>query len=102
MELLFVVLLGAILGLAARYTLPHRHTHGVWLLPAVGVITASILWVALTWAGLKWNAGVIWWITVLGTAAVVVLTDILVGRVRSRFDDRLLVTLSKGAAQPLR
>ena len=97
MELLFVALGGAIIGLAARYFLPNRHTHGAVLIPALGVMVASALWVALTWAGLKWNGGWIWWITLVGTAVVVAVADIVIGRVRTAQDDRLLADLSKGA-----
>jgi hypothetical protein len=96
-ELLFVVLGGAIIGLAGRYLLPNRHTHGSVLMPAIGVAAAAILWVALTWAGLKWDGGWIWWITLLGTALVVAVADIVIGRVRSTADDRMLHTLSRGA-----
>jgi len=96
-ELLFVALGGAIIGLAVRYFLPHRHTHGAVLIPALGVMVSSALWVALTWAGLKWNGGWIWWITLVGTAAIVAVADIVIGRVRTAQDDRLLADLSKGA-----
>lgn len=97
MELLFVALAGALLGLGARYLLPDRHTHGAVLIPALGVIVASVLWVALTWAGLKWDGGWIWWITLLGTAAVVAVADLVIGRVRTAHDERLLHSLAKGA-----
>ena len=97
MELLFVALGGAIIGLAARYFLPHRHTHGAVLIPALGVMVSSALWVALTWAGLKWNGGWIWWITLVGTAVIVAVADIVIGRVRTAQDDRLLADLTKGA-----
>ncbi|MFP3464854.1 hypothetical protein [Leifsonia sp. SIMBA_070] len=97
MELLFVVLGGAIIGLAGRYFLPNRHTHGSALVPAIGVVSASVLWVVLTWAGLKWNGGWIWWITLLGTALVVAVADLLIGRLRAAGDDRLLHQLAKGA-----
>jgi hypothetical protein len=96
-ELLFVALGGALLGLGARYLLPGRHTHGAALVPAVGVMVSCALWVALTWAGLRWDGGWIWWITLLGTAAVVAVVDLAVGRVRTRHDDTLLHTLAKGA-----
>jgi hypothetical protein len=96
-ELLFVALGGALLGLGARYLLPHRHTHGAVLIPALGVIVASALWVALTWAGLKWDGGWIWWITLGGTAVVVALVDLVVGRVRTAHDEKLLSSLAKGA-----
>ena len=97
MELLFVALAGAILGLGARYLLPNRHTHGSVLIPALGVSVACVLWVALTWAGLKWDGGWIWWITLLGTALIVAVTDLVVGRVRAASDERMLHTLAKGA-----
>jgi hypothetical protein len=99
-ELLFVTLAGAILGLGARYFLPHRHTHGAALLPAIGVAVASALWVGLTWAGLKWNGGWIWTITLVGTAVIVVIIDLVVGRVRTHADTVLLANLSKGAPLP--
>jgi CHASE2 domain-containing sensor protein len=97
MELLFVALGGAILGLGARYFLPHRHTHGTVLVPAIGVMASSVLWVALTWAGLKWNGGWIWWITFIGTAVIVTVADLVIGRVRTTSDERLLANLTKGA-----
>ena len=97
MELLFVVLGGAIIGLAGRYLLPNRHTHGSVLMPAIGVASASVLWVALTWAGLKWDGGWIWWITLLGTALIVAVADLLIGRLRAESDDRMLHALAKGA-----
>jgi hypothetical protein len=96
-ELLFVALGGAILGLCARYFLPGRHTHGSVLVPAIGVMVASALWVALTWAGLKWDGGWIWWISLGGTAVVVTIADLLIGRIRKTSDERLLATLTKGA-----
>ena len=97
MELLFVALGGAVLGLAARYLLPHRHTHGAVLIPALGVMVACVLWVALTWAGMKWSGGWIWWITLVSTAVVVVVADILIGRIRTGNDERMLARLSKAA-----
>jgi hypothetical protein len=53
--------------------------------------------VALTWAGLKWDAGWIWWITLLGTALIVAVADLLIGRIRAANDERMLHALAKGA-----
>jgi hypothetical protein len=100
MELMFITLGGAIIGLAARYTLPHRHKHGAVLIPALGAATAGLLWEVLTWAGLKWNGGVIWWITLIATAVITVGVDLVVGAVRARRDEHLLSALSKGAVHP--
>jgi hypothetical protein len=95
MELLFVTLGGCIIGLLARYTLPHRHLHGSVLVPAFGAGLAAALWVALTWAGLKWNGGWIWWITILGTAVFSFGFDLVLGALRSRRDERDLETLTR-------
>jgi hypothetical protein len=95
MELMFIGLAGVIIGAAGRYALPWRHTHGAALMPAVGGIAALVLWVALTWAGLKWDGGVIWWIALFGTGAVVAVVDLIVGRVRMRADAALLDSVTK-------
>ncbi len=98
MELLFVTLGGLILGFLARYTLPHRSTNGVLLVPALGAAFSAALWVALTWAGLKWDAGLIWWITLVATAAVCAVAAVLLGRVRQRQDADRLATLTRARA----
>jgi quaternary ammonium compound-resistance protein SugE len=99
MELMFIALAGVIIGLAGRYLLPWRETHGTALLPAVGGIAAMVLWVGLTWAGLKWDAGVIWWIALFGTGAVVAATGLLVGQLRMRSDALLLQRISQQGAR---
>lgn len=93
MELLFVVLGGILLGLIARYSLPRRHTTGVLLLPALGAAVSALVWVALTWAGLKWDAGIIWWITLVVTALVCGAAAVAVGRSRERADEARLSAL---------
>ena len=93
MELLFVALFGALIGLVARYALPHRATHGVLLVPAVGTISAMAAWVALTWAGLRWDQGVIWIATLVFSALASAGVDLVVGRRRSSADARALAAV---------
>jgi quaternary ammonium compound-resistance protein SugE len=95
MELMFIALAGVIIGAAGRYALPWRRTHGAVLVPAVGGMAAMIIWVALTWAGLKWDGGVIWWIALFGTGVVVAAVDLLIGRVRVRADAALAASVAK-------
>jgi ABC-type branched-subunit amino acid transport system permease subunit len=94
-ELLFVALGGAILGLAARYLLPHRTTQGSVLMPAVGTAVASVVWVILTWAGLRWDEGWIWWISLALAAVAAFATDIILTRRRTRTDQLLLLSRMK-------
>ncbi|MCX7521943.1 hypothetical protein OSC27_06570 [Microbacterium sp. STN6] len=95
MELMFVVLGGAIIGLAARYFLPGRNTHGSVLVPALGAAVAAVFWEALTWLGMKWDGGWIWWITLLATALVTFAVDLGLVMSRRRWDQERLATLTK-------
>lgn len=95
MELLFVALFGAIIGLGARYFLPGRSTQGSVLVPAIGTVTASLVWVALTWLGWNWAGGWIWWVS-LGTAcAASVVLNLFISRRRIHADQRMLQRLAK-------
>jgi uncharacterized membrane protein YeaQ/YmgE (transglycosylase-associated protein family) len=98
MELLFVALGGAIVGLVARYLLPGRSTQGSVLVPAIGTAVASVLWVALTWLGWKWDGGWIWWVALGGALVVSVAADLMLSRRRAQSDQRMLHTLMKTGA----
>ncbi|MCU1477258.1 MAG: hypothetical protein JWQ64_1951 [Subtercola sp.] len=93
MELLFIVLAGIIMGALARYLFPLRDTHGVVLMPAVGGITAAIVWEILTWLNWPWDGGWIWVVTVVVTALVVGITAPVLGRTRRAHDRAQLTAL---------
>lgn len=93
MELLFIALGGAIIGLAAHYALPWRGEFGVLLLPAVGVAVAAIVWVALTALDWAWDGGWIWAVTLVAVAIVTGAAAFLLGRQRSTADARMLERL---------
>lgn len=95
MELLFVALGGALLGLAARYALPRRHTHGSVLVPAVGTGVAALVWVVLTWLGWAWDGGWIWWVSFAAAAIAAVLVDIRLGTRRESADLAMLHRITK-------
>jgi hypothetical protein len=95
MELLFVTLGGAILGLAARYGVPKRDTHGALLVPAVGAIVASVVWAALTWVGLKFDGGWIWVLSLAAAGVVAGLMSVLLARQRTASDMELVTRLSR-------
>jgi hypothetical protein len=95
MELLFVALGGAILGLAARYALPRRLTHGSVLVPAVGTGVAALVWVALTWLGWAWDQGWIWWVSLIVAGVAAAVVDLLLGRRRKAADLQMLHTITR-------
>jgi hypothetical protein len=95
MELLFVTLGGAILGLVVRYTFPRRGSYGAALLPAIGAAAASAVWAALTWAGWKFDGGWIWVMSLVLAGVVAILSAIMVSRTRRSFDTEMLQRLSR-------
>lgn len=95
MELLFVTLGGAIIGLAARYSTPRRDTNGAVLVPAIGASSAAIVWAVLTWVGLKFDGGWIWVASLVCSALVAAIVAIVVGQVRTRSDAELLARLNR-------
>ena len=95
MELLFVTLGGVVLGLAARYGLSRRNTHGALLVPAIGAIAASVVWAGLTWAGWKFDGGWIWVVSLVAAGLVAVLASVFLGRQRTASDGELLLRLSR-------
>ena len=95
MELLFIALGGAVLGIAARYALPGRMTHGSVRVPAINAMVESFVWVALTRIGMPWDGGLIWGVTLGVTALASVAADLALVRTRSAGDERMLHTLMR-------
>ena len=94
MELLFVMLGGAILGIVARYVVPGRRSHGAMLVPALGASAAGIVWAALTWMGLAFDGGWIWVITFMLAAIVPLAFALITARRRASADVSMLARLS--------
>ncbi|PFG31648.1 hypothetical protein [Paramicrobacterium agarici] len=93
MELLFVMLFGIAAGLAARYALPWRLQHGSMLVPAIGTISAAVVWLALTWLGWAWDGGWIWVVSIAASVVVSVGLDLLIGTMRNAKDAAMLTSL---------
>ncbi|MEV1130320.1 hypothetical protein [Agromyces sp. NPDC049794] len=102
MELLFVALGGAILGLAARYSLPRRHTYGSAVVPAIGTGVAAVVWVGLTWLGWPWDGGWIWVASLAAAAVASVVAVLLIGPRRERGDEALFERLARPGASARR
>ncbi|WP_150308314.1 hypothetical protein [Planctomonas psychrotolerans] len=96
MELLFVALGGALLGMAARLAVPGRQTHGAVLVPAIGTAAAAVVWVALTWLGMAWDGGWIWLLALVCAGLSAVAAAVLIARSRERADDRFTAAALRG------
>jgi high-affinity Fe2+/Pb2+ permease len=93
MEILFITIGGAILGAIARYTLPGRLSSGAVVLPAAGAAISAVVWVVLTWFGLKWDGGWIWVLSLLITGLAVAALALWLPRHRAVADEKRLQEL---------
>ncbi len=98
MELLFVTVIGAGIGLIIRYTLPSRGTYGLLLLPALSAAATAIVWVALLWIGLTFDGTWIWVASLSAAALVAVVAALRLPQRRSNADARMFAELSGGKA----
>ena len=98
MELVYVTVIGAGLGLLLRYLLPGRQVYGVLLLPAVGAAVTAAVWVGMVWLGITFDSPWIW-VASLGAATVVsAVVALVVSRRRIAWDIRQRHVLSGGRA----
>lgn len=98
MELAYVTVIGAFIGLALRYLFPGRTDYGLFLLPAVGGAVTAAVWVGLVWLGFKFDGGWIWVISLVASGVASILVALLVVRMRRIGDERRLHHLSGGRA----
>lgn len=49
MEIVLIVTFAGLIGAAVRYLVPGRDRHGLFLLPAVGIMIGSLVFVATVW-----------------------------------------------------
>ncbi|MDQ1083830.1 MULTISPECIES: hypothetical protein [Microbacterium] len=87
MEILLGLILGAVIGLAAHFSLPHRELRGAALAPLAGAAAAAVVWTALTWSGLGADSPILWLVAVLAPAATVFALVPLVTRARVARDE---------------
>jgi hypothetical protein len=90
MELLFVTVIGAGIGFVVRYTMSGREHHGALLLPAIAGATTAAVWVLLLWAGLTFDGGWIWVISLAAATLVSIGLAILLPKRRVEQDNLML------------
>jgi hypothetical protein len=98
MEVAFIVVYAAILGLVTPYILGRREEYGVLVPAAASLIAGSALWAILTWVGFKYTEAWIWIIVMLAMpAALVISARILLSR-RKASDAAALLRLKNKQA----
>lgn len=87
MQILIGLILGAVIGLAVHFALPHRELRGAVLAPLAGAAAAAVVWTAMTWMGLGVDAPILWIVAVLAPAVTVFVLLPLVTRARLARDE---------------
>lgn len=95
MELVYVTVIGAALGLLARYLLPGRRTYGILLLPAASAAVTATVWVGLVWLGWTFDGGWIWVVSLAAGLIAAIVIPIALPRYRAAYDERLMHQLAK-------
>ncbi|MEY4417597.1 MAG: hypothetical protein RIQ88_35 [Actinomycetota bacterium] len=73
MEIVFILIYGALLGLMAPYLLSGKEYFGNLLAPAIAWGFGFLAWIILTWVGLSYNDYWIWSVTMLGMPVAMIL-----------------------------
>lgn len=86
MQILLGLIIGAVVGLAVHFALPHRDVRGTALAPFAGAAAAGVSWTALTWAGLGADSFVPWVVAIVASAATTLVLVPALTRVRLHSD----------------
>lgn len=99
MELVLVVTFAGLIGLLLRYVIPGRALHGLFVMPATGIVAGSLGWAIAVWVGL--DPATVWpWVMALGlSAAAPIALGIILPKRRQAADDALWAELTSGAKQ---
>jgi hypothetical protein len=100
MELVLIVTAAGLIGLAVRYLVPGRASHGLAVMPSAGVIIGSVVWAVLIWAGAPESAWWSWAIALGLTLVGSVVMAVVLPRRRAAADDALWATLTSQASRP--
>lgn len=95
MELLFVILIAFGIGLIAHYALPARDQTGSMLIPSISAALSAAIWVALLWAGWKFDGGWIWVVSLVAGGVAALVFALVLPRTRRVHDEAMYNTLSR-------
>jgi hypothetical protein len=98
MELLFVIVIAAGIGLLVSLVTGGRDTHGITLLPAIDAVVTAVVWEGLLWLGWKFDGTWIWVVSLVTGGLTALVFGLVLPRNRRAADRALLTKLSGGKA----
>jgi hypothetical protein len=98
MELLFVIVIAAGIGLLVHLITGGRDTHGITLLPGIDAVVTAVVWEGLLWLGWKFDGTWIWVVSLVAGGLTALVFGLVLPRSRRTADRALLTKLSGGKA----
>lgn len=97
MEVAFLVIYAVILGLVTPYVVGKSEQYGVLVPTTIGLSVGSVLWVILTWIGMKQTEAWIWIIVMLAMPVALWFGARFLRKRRDKVDAETLHTIKHGA-----
>jgi uncharacterized membrane protein YeaQ/YmgE (transglycosylase-associated protein family) len=88
MDIILAIVFGAVIGLAAHFSMPQRATRGAALAPIIGAVVGAAVWMGMTWMGATTADPWIWLASILVPAVVTFAVVGILARVRRVRDAR--------------
>jgi len=99
MELLFVAVIAAGLGLGVRYASGRDRTiYGLTLVPAISTAVTMVVWAIFLWIGFTFDGGWIWVYSLAAGVIVSLIVALRLPKIRAASDRAMLTRLSGGKA----
>ena len=96
MEILVLLAYAAILALVAPFVLPKSEHYGSFVPAGISLVSGSVMWLILTWAGFHYDEAWIWFIVMLAMPAAVIFGTRYLSSTRAQAEEQKLAELRLG------
>jgi hypothetical protein len=96
MEILVLLAYAAILALVAPFVLPRSEHYGKLVPAGISLVSGSLIWLILTWAGFHYDEAWIWFIVMLAMPAAVIFGTRYLARTRASAEEKKLSEIRLG------
>jgi hypothetical protein len=96
MEILVLLAYAAILALVAPFVLPKSEHYGSLVPAGISLVSGSVMWLILTWAGFHYDEAWIWFIVMLAMPAAVIFGTRYLATTRAQAEEKKLAELRLG------
>jgi hypothetical protein len=96
MEILVLLAYAAILALVAPFVLPKSEHYGNLVPAGISLVSGSLMWLILTWAGFHYDEAWIWFIVMLAMPAAVIFGTRYLASTRAAAEEKKLAEIRLG------